>query len=234
MKEAIVLAGGKGTRLQSVTKGGQKVVVSVGNKSFLELLLERLDEEKFDRVHLALGHRAADVEKVIGNTNFKTDIHTIHETTPLGTGGAIKNALKHVSTNNVVVLNGDSFNEVNYAEILNTHRQSTADVSVLTKSVPNIDRYGEVQIGPSGKIIAFIEKTGLEKPGNINAGVYVLPGNLFDNSSPDVFSFETFLCENVDVKDICAIASKGSFIDIGVPEDYQKFISIIECKNVYK
>ena len=99
-----------------------RVIVSVCHKSFLELLLERLDEEKFDRVHLALGHRAEDVEKVIGNTNFTTDIHTIHETTPLGTGGAIKNAFKHVSANHVVVLNGDSFNEVNYSEILNTAR----------------------------------------------------------------------------------------------------------------
>lgn len=234
MKEAIVLAGGKGTRLESVTKGSQKVVVRVGNKSFLELLLERLDEEKFDRVHLALGHRAEDVEKLISNTNFTTDIHTIHETTPLGTGGAIKNALKHVSTKNVIVLNGDSFNEVSYAEILNTHRQSTSDISILTKSVSNIARFGEVQIEPSGKIIAFIEKTGLEKSGNINAGVYVVPANLFDHYSPDVFSFETFLCENVDLKDMSAIASKGIFIDIGVPDDYQKFISIIEDKNAYQ
>ena len=146
----------------------------------------------------------------------------------------IKNALKHVSTENVVVLNGDSFNVVNYAEVLNTHRQSMADISVLTKSVPNIARYGEVQIGPLGKIAAFIEKTGLKKSGNINAGVYVLPKNLFASYCKDVFSFEMYLCENIDLMDIRAVASKGSFIDIGVPEDYQKFISKLRDNNVYK
>ena len=234
MKEAVILAGGKGTRLESVTKGGQKVVVKIGTKSFLEILLERLDQEGFDKVHLALGHRAEEVERVISNTTFTLELNIIREFTPLGTGGAIKNALQQVSASDVIVLNGDSLNDVNYSHTLIEHKSSKADISVLTKFVPNVARYGEVRVGPSRQIIDFIEKTGLYKSGQINTGVYVLPKNLFDSYCQDVFSFEWFLTENVNKKNICSIASKGSFIDIGTPADYQKLISNFEDKDVYK
>ena len=147
MKEAIILAGGKGTRLRSLTKGGQKVVISVGEKSFIELLLEQLEREGFEKVHLALGYRAEEVKKVILDLNLNLDINTINEFTPLGTGGAVKNALEEVCADDVVVLNGDSLNEVNYSKILAEHKQSKADVSILAKSVPNVARYGEIQIG---------------------------------------------------------------------------------------
>ena len=82
MKEAIILAGGKGTRLRSLTKGGQKVVISVGEKSFIELLLEQLEREGFEKVHLALGYRAEEVKKVILDLNLNLDINTINEFTP--------------------------------------------------------------------------------------------------------------------------------------------------------
>jgi D-glycero-alpha-D-manno-heptose 1-phosphate guanylyltransferase len=228
MKEAIILAGGKGTRLKSVTKGGQKVVVSVGKKSFIELLIEQLDKEGFDRVHLALGYRAEEVEKVVSGLNLSLEINTIQELVPLGTGGAIKNALAQVSASDVVVLNGDSINGVSYSEILANHKKSKADISVLTKFVTNIARYGEVITGLAGNITGFNEKTGLNSAGKINSGVYVLSGKLFDNYFPKIFSLEQFLADNVGNLNMLPITSDGSFIDIGTPEDYQKFIEQIE------
>lgn len=234
MKEAIILAGGKGTRLRSVTKGGQKVVVKVGAKSFIEILLEQLDQEGFDKVHLALGYRAAEVERVISNINLTFELNTICELNPLGTGGAVKNALQQVLARDVVVLNGDSLNEVNYSSILVEHKQSKADISVLTKVVPNIARYGEVQIGPTGKILGFTEKTGSESAGQINSGVYVLSRSLFDSHHQKTFSLEQFLTNNVSCINMRAIISEGSFIDIGTPEDYQKFIMQCKDKHVYE
>ena len=234
MKEAIILAGGKGTRLRSLTKGGQKVVISVGEKSFIELLLEQLEREGFEKVHLALGYRAEEVKKVILDLNLNLDINTINEFTPLGTGGAVKNALEEVCADDVVVLNGDSLNEVNYSKILAEHKQSKADVSILAKSVPNVARYGEIQIGLEGNITEFIEKKGVNKVGKINLGVYVLRRNLFDHHNKNAFSLEQFFSDNVGCLNVRAILSEGSFIDIGTPEDYQKFIEQYKAKNVYE
>ena len=234
MKEAIILAGGKGTRLRSLTKGGQKVVISVGEKSFIELLLEQLEREGFEKVHLALGYRAEEVKKVILDLNLNLDINTINEFTPLGTGGAVKNALEEGCADDVVVLNGDSLNEVNYSKILAEHKQSKADVSILAKSVPNVARYGEIQIGLEGNITEFIEKKGVNKVGKINLGVYVLRRNLFDHHNKNAFSLEQFFSDNVGCLNVRAILSEGSFIDIGTPEDYQKFIEQYKAKNVYE
>ena len=234
MKEAIILAGGKGTRLISVTGGGQKVVVKVGSKTFLEILLEQLDSCQFDKVYLALGHCAEEVQLVISKLNLRLKLTTICEVTPLGTGGAIKNALKHVCSNNVLVLNGDSLNDINYANLLLMHKKSEADISVLTKFVSNIARYGEIKTNLKGQIISFHEKTGEQLSGIINTGAYVIPKNLFVSQILCKFSFEEFLTENVDQLNICALESEGNFIDIGTPDDYQKFVLEMSRNNVYK
>lgn len=228
MKEALILAGGKGTRLRSVTNGSQKVAVRVGNQTFIELLLKQLETEGFSQVYLALGYRADDVRKVVSQLSLNLEIHFILERTPLGTGGAVKNAMKFISGNNVLVLNGDTYNEFHYSSIINTHEQTGAHVTVLVKSVDNVSRYGEVKIGAHKTIIKFTEKTGLKKPGVINSGVYVFNKNLLKDVSQESFSLEEFLTNHVNTLLMKAVYSDGRFFDIGTPEDYQQFIELFK------
>lgn len=228
MKEALILAGGKGTRLRSVTNGGQKVAVRVGNQTFIELLLKQLEAEGFSQVYLALGYRADDVKKIVSQLSLNLEIHFILERTPLGTGGAVKNAMKFTSSNNILVLNGDTYNEFDYSSIIDTHEKTGAHVTVLVKSVDNISRYGEVKIGAHQTIIKFTEKTGLKKPGVINSGVYVFKKNLLKDVPQEAFSLEEFLTNHVNTLLMKAVYSDGRFFDIGTPKDYHQFIALLK------
>lgn len=233
IKEAIILAGGQGTRLRSITKGGQKVVVKVGKKSFLEILLDQLEQQGFQKVHLALGYRWKEVEEVILDIDLKMEINTVLEKYPLGTGGAIKNALQHISEKNVFVLNGDSLNEIKFDDVLTEHQRNRADITIVTKYVSNIARYGEIKIADSGRIVSFNEKSGVDRSGIINAGIYAIQTDLFRRWDLEKFSFEAFLQSNLNNLNIYALKTKGHFADIGTPEDYAKLIKIYKDPNVY-
>lgn len=225
MNEAIILAGGAGTRLRTVTGGGQKVVVSVGDKTFLEILIQKLRESNFKTIHLAVGYKAEEVSQVILKQSTDIQFNLIHEKKPLGTGGAIKNALEHVSSENVLVMNGDTFNELDYSVFLKQHVHSNADISILTKVVNNISRYGEVVLDRHQKIIKFREKKGKVVKGRINLGVYGLKRSIFENYREREFSIENYFTKNVRNKSIMSINSHNSFMDIGTPEDYYQFIN---------
>lgn len=235
MKEALILAGGEGRRLASVTRGGQKVVVNVGECSFLETIIDRLYRNGFSLLHLAVGYRAQEVAEVVSQLRLEgLDFNLIYEAVPLGTGGAVKNALPNIESECFLVLNGDSYNDVDYSEILNTHRASSADASILTKRVPNVARYGTISVNDSGRITSFNEKTGVQAEGVINAGVYVFRSGVFSNYSPVSFSLEDFLSKQVNTLNVQALESPGDFIDIGIPEDFQQFKERLKSKNVHK
>ena len=223
MKEAIILAGGRGTRLSSITRGGQKVVVKIGEQTFIEYLLKRLQRGGFNRIYIAVGYRSEEVEKVIARLELDIDFKIIHENKPLGTGGAIKNAMQQVNSEEILVLNGDSYNDFDYGILLSNHQKSKADISVLTKRVENVARYGEVRVSQNGRVLEFLEKTGIKKSGIINLGVYGIKTTIFENFKSKRFSMEQFLTDHVGSFNIFSIPSTGEFIDIGTPDDYQKF-----------
>lgn len=143
------------------------------------------------------------------------------EETPLGTGGGIREALKHCLNDNVVILNGDTFFDVDLVRLMNEHIRMDSYLTVALKSMRNFERYGAVELATDGHIIAFHEKTYCSA-GLINGGVYVIDRvKLSMNEYPEKFSFETEVMEKqCEVGTLHGITSDGYFKDIGIPSDY--------------
>lgn len=225
MRECIILAGGFGTRLQSVVSDVPKCMAKVAGKPFLEYLFRYLENQKVDHVILSLGYMADLVvdwlENVRASYNFK--ISYVIEKKPLGTGGAIKLAFEKVSAQNAFVINGDTFFDVNMASLTEVFEQSQADILIALKPLSDFDRYGSVQLDDSMRIVQFEEKKYI-KEGLINGGVYLISGNIFSKLSlPDNFSFEKDIME-AHLKDLYIYGSiqDNYFIDIGIPSDFEK------------
>jgi D,D-heptose 1,7-bisphosphate phosphatase len=220
--EAIVLAGGFGTRLQSVVNNVPKPMADINGKPFLEYILEFLKKNSITRVILSIGYKKEVIESYFGK-KFK-DIEIIYskENEPLGTGGAIKKALSLCKEENVFVLNGDTFFDLDLAELMNKHIKYSADVTLSLKKMYEFDRYGKVLV-EKNRVVGFTEKT-FTKKGFVNGGIYVVKNNLL-NCLEDKFSFEKdFLEQKFKNLKIYSYVSKSYFIDIGVPEDYKKAI----------
>jgi len=220
--EAIVLAGGFGTRLQSVVKDVPKPMADVNGKPFLQYLLDILIVHGVTRVILSVGYKKEAIEKFFTNQYKNLEIVYSKEDDPLGTGGAIKQAFTLVKEQSVFVLNGDTFLNVNLHELHNKHIALQSDITLSLKKMYDFDRYGSVTV-EGEYVVSFNEKKFLQQ-GLINGGVYMLNKTFLDNY-PSKFSFETDVLEQSkgNLK-IGFIQTDGYFIDIGIPSDYQKAI----------
>ena len=232
--DSIILAGGLGTRLRKVVSDLPKPMVSINGKPFLDLILSLLNKcGSIERVVLAVGYMADKIiERYEKSSEYSFEILFSVEEKLLGTGGAIKNALKYTETNNVLVLNGDSFVEVDLYDFLKKHLQTNADMTIVLKELKNTNRYGSVKIDEDNKITCFEEKkTGLSK-GLINAGVYMIKETLFDSiKEQTVISLENELLPVFIKKNVFGYIGKGKFIDIGIPETYRIADKYL-CKEV--
>jgi len=223
MKEAIVLAGGLGTRLRNITGVTPKSMVQIAGRPFLEYMLDYLLENNIEKVILAVGYQGESIESYFRNEYKAIDIIYSYEERPLGTGGAIINALALVESDNVFVLNGDSIFRVNLANLKKFHLEQGADITISVKPLKNYDRYGTVVLDEKFKVIGFKEKV-FTADGLINGGVYVVNKmKLVAMTFPESFSFERELLES-KLKDIGEYGYEvdAYFRDIGVPEDYDK------------
>jgi len=220
--QAIILAGGLGTRLRNVVPDIPKVMASVNNQPFLNYLLNFLSKNNIKNVILATGYLHHKLEAYYRTSYKNIKIDYSVENKLLGTGGAIKKAFGKVSLEDVLIMNGDSFFEVNIGEMFIMHKNSTSDLTMALKPMYNISRYGSVKIDNT-KVISFEEKKK-QKFGYINGGVYLANKFLFDKFElPDKFSFEEdFLKRFTSKLEIYAFISDTYFIDMGIPEDYEK------------
>ena len=222
--DAIILAGGKGTRLSDVVNNVPKPVAPVNGRPFLDILLSQLNSFSFIKnVVLAIGYKSEviiDRYKNCQNYNFKI-IFSI-ENKLLGTGGAIKNALALTDTDDVLILNGDSYVEVAIEDLLKFHKNKNALLTIVLKEVDNADRYGSIEIDDKKRIISFKEKSSAKKSALINAGMYISKRTLL-NSIEDVreISFEKEILPELIRNNVYGYVVKGKFIDIGVPESYR-------------
>lgn len=222
-KECIILAGGFGTRLQSVVKYVPKCMAEVAGKPFLFYLLKYISKQNFDHIILSLGYKSEIIIDWLNKQNLQTKISYVEEQEPLGTGGAIKFAFNEVVSEEAVIINGDTFFNINTNQLYNFHQINNADITIALKPMINFDRYGSVQINDQNRIIRFNEKQFCEK-GLINGGIYLIKKEIFDNTDlPQKFSFEKDILEG----EVNKIAMYGDiqdtyFIDIGIPSDYEK------------
>ncbi|MCK5897987.1 MAG: nucleotidyltransferase family protein [Methylococcales bacterium] len=219
--QAIILAGGFGTRLQSVVKEVPKPMADINGYPFLKYLLDSLAKQGFKKIILSVGYKQAIIKDYFKDRYLEMEIIYSSEDTPLGTGGAIVKALKLTDSECVYILNGDSFFEIDLQEMQKAHLSSKADITLATKVMQNFDRYGTITLEKM-RVIAFEEKK-YHRDGLINAGIYCINPILFnDFQTQPKFSFETdFLENNLSRLQVNSFESTGYFIDIGIPEDYQ-------------
>jgi D-glycero-alpha-D-manno-heptose 1-phosphate guanylyltransferase len=220
--EAIILAGGLGTRLRSRIRDVPKSMAPVAGRPFLEILLDRLIDQGCDRFVLSVGYLRQVIIDAFGENYRGVPLSYAVEDTPLGTGGAIRLALKQVVEPSVLVLNGDTYLDANFAAMLSLHASAGRPMTMAVTRVPDVARYGGVTIA-EGQVTGFIEK-GQSGGGWINAGVYVLDNTFsWPENLETPFSFETdVLVPRVNQLHAAAFACDGQFLDIGVPEDLDR------------
>ncbi len=220
--EAIILAGGFGTRLRSRLTDLPKAMAPIAGRPFLEFLLDRLVAAGASRVILSVGHLRQIILDRIPLDYRGIQIKFAIEQSPLGTGGAIRHAMREVQEPSVLVMNGDTYVDVDLAGMVKKHRIERSIMTIAVTYVDDAARYGGVII-QDGKVIGFAEK-GKFGPSWINAGTYVLSSDFpWPASLPTRFSFE----EDVMVPLVAEIRPAafpyaGCFLDIGVPEDLDR------------
>jgi D-glycero-alpha-D-manno-heptose 1-phosphate guanylyltransferase len=222
--EAIILAGGLGTRLREVVKDTPKCLASINGNPFLYYIIKSLQQNNIARFIFSLGYLSQDVLLFL-ETNFSgLNYCYVIEDEPLGTGGAIKLALKKANQDLVVITNADTYFNFNLNELINLHIFKKAIVSIALVEMQNYDRYGTVLMNEDGLVVEFIEKKFNEK-GTINAGFYCIDKSHFIDTTTtmNTFSFEKdYIEKEVFGNKIYGFLFRGTFIDIGIPEDYYK------------
>jgi D-glycero-alpha-D-manno-heptose 1-phosphate guanylyltransferase len=223
------LAGGLGTRLSSVVPNCQKVVAPIEGKPFLERLLKKLQEDGISKIVLALGYRSEDVINSICKKNFnRLTLLTSIEPRPLGTGGAIKNSISFVETEDVIVVNGDSLIDFPIGKLIEFHRKNKSILSMLICHVEDAGRYGSVGINKKNQIISFHEKNNSNEPGYINAGVYIM-SKVFISELPSCpHSLEKFILPNLCGRGFYGLKTNANFIDIGTPQDFKRAANVLK------
>ncbi len=228
-KEAIVLAGGLGTRLKGVISDIPKPMAPVYNQPFLKYIFDYLIEQGIERVILSVGYKYEVIKRFFGERYLSLELIYSVEKTPLGTGGGMRLAIDYLKLDYVFIINGDTFFDVNLKDMERFSVLNNSDLCLALKPMKEFDRYGSVVLG-ADKILSFKEKQWVEE-GLINGGVYHVRSNFFDGfSSGEKFSFEQDLMEKqVGKKNISGFISDTYFIDIGIPEDYKQ--ANIDFKN---
>ena len=163
IREAIVLAGGFGTRLQTVVKEVPKPMAPVAGKPFLQYILDYLIAHKVTHVVLAVGYLRETIIDYFGDNYQSLSITYAVEENPLGTGGGILNACKQIKGDNVFVINGDTFFDVDLVELSAFHETNNALLTVALKNMKKFDRYGTVETDNDGRIVGFLEKKYLDE-----------------------------------------------------------------------
>lgn len=219
--EAIVLAGGFGTRLRYVVSDVPKPMASVCNKPFLEYILNYLCNNGISRVVMGTGYKHEAIEAYFGTNYGNIELVYSVEDTPLFTGGAIKKALKSCNESYVYVINGDTFFDVDLTAMYQFHVEQQSDLTIAIKYMEQFERYGTLELN-GARITGFREKQ-TKDVGYINGGIYLMHKDLLEQIAEEKFSFESdFMEKKVKELSFTAFESKGYFIDIGIPEDYAK------------
>ena len=221
--EAIILAGGLGTRLRDTVPDLPKCMAPVSGKPFLFFVIRYLLSQGIEKFIFSLGYKRELIKEYL-NAQYPTlNIQYSIEEEQLGTGGAILQACKKVMGKNVMVINGDTLYKVNAEELIHFHEQHNADCTLALKPMHNFDRYGVVELNEDLSIKSFQEKKYYEK-GYINGGVYILNAEKFQHEDlPVKFSFEKdYLETSYSKRKIIGLIQNEYFIDIGIPEDYAR------------
>jgi len=228
-----ILAGGLGTRLRSVVSDRPKVLASVRGKPFLAYLLDQLLAAGVGRVVLLTGYRGEQIEAEFGARYRGLSLAYSQESAPLGTAGALRFAADHLfpaatagttsAVDGVLVLNGDSYCDTDFAKFRAFHERERADASLVLAQVSDTSRFGKVETTASHRLQRFVEKQEAGGAGWINAGIYLLNRDLIEQiPAGRAVSIEREMFPQW-LQDGCLLGfrSEGAFLDIGTPETYR-------------
>ena len=222
--KAVLLVGGLGTRLRSLVASAPKPLAPVGDRPFLTLLIRQLQGQGIRQLVMCSGYLADQIEVEFGDgRDLGVAIEYSRETQPLGTAGAVKLAQTHLEgVSEFLVMNGDSFLEIEFDQLIRFHREHGGLATVAVVPVENAGRYGTVRADSSDRVAAFSEKTGNDASGLINAGVYVFSRALLDQIPTGPSSLEKDIFPRILDQGVYAAEQRGMFIDIGTPGDYAR------------
>jgi D-glycero-alpha-D-manno-heptose 1-phosphate guanylyltransferase len=221
IKEAIILAGGLGTRLRNAVPDLPKCMAPVAGRPFLFNIINYLRSQGIEKFIFSLGYKHEVIEEYLHSQFSALTYKCVVEEEPLGTGGAIKLACSKANEENVLVTNGDTLFKISIDDLAALHHDNAADVTLALKPMTNFERYGIVETNENNFITKFREKQFC-KQGNINGGVYLLNViHFMENDWPPVFSFEKDFLEISRFR-LFGSVQDSYFIDIGIPEDFQR------------
>jgi NDP-sugar pyrophosphorylase family protein len=222
--DAILLCGGAGLRLRSVSGNAPKSLTNIGDRPFLELLLSQLRRHGFERAILAVGYRGDAIRQHFGDRALGLNLDYSTEATPLGTGGALRNALDLIHPDTALIMNGDSYTDADLSAFADDYRAARADFSMVVVPADGRVDVGLVSVDPFGKISGFKEKQTSPGSGQVNAGIYITTKRILGEIPAGVRAsleeelFPQWLAEG---KHLRAFRHLGECIDIGTPERYR-------------
>ncbi|MFC1606572.1 nucleotidyltransferase family protein [Candidatus Latescibacterota bacterium] len=231
--QAVILAGGFGTRLHSVSPDRQKVISEIRDRPFLLYLLEQLSVADVQSAILCTGHLGEQVESEIGSSYGDIEIIYSREKTPLGTAGAVRNTLPLLSSPDALIMNGDSYYDIELSLFIEwcTARNSLSAIALT--EVSDTKRYGQVHVDDNGCVTRFEEKNETGGPGWINAGIYFINRSILatiPDESP--VSMENRMFPALIGKGLNGYKTTGKFIDIGTPESYKEAELFFKAKTI--
>ena len=219
--EVIILAGGFGKRLQDRVNNLPKPMAPINGRPFLDYLFDYLFKNNIEKVILSVFYKFEQIKEYYKNSYKNISISYSIDSEPLGTGGAIKAALKKSSSENTLIINGDTYFNVDLECLYKYHSSKKNDITIALKKMENFDPYGTVQTNKEAKVLT-IKKRVYRKSGSIDGGIYLVKNDLFYENDDKYFSFNDFIINNINKLKIGSLLFDEVFIDIGVPNDYDK------------
>lgn len=221
--DVVILCGGLGTRLQSVLKDKPKPMADFNDRPFLDLLINFVGRFGFQRFILCTGHKGGSVREYFENKNDGKTYVISQETSPLGTAGAIKLAEPLINSDVFLVMNGDSFCEIDLTSFMSFHHSKNALASVALSTMEDVGDYGGVTLGDNDEIISFDEKKNTPSSGGVNAGVYIFKKSILDRIPADKkVSLEQELFPSLAGNRLYGFATQSRLLDIGTPERLER------------
>jgi NDP-sugar pyrophosphorylase family protein len=216
---AALLVGGLGTRLRSIVQDRNKVLAEIHGRPFLSYLLDGLNEVRIGHVVLCTGYKGELIQNELGNRYKNIDLEYSQEPTPLGTGGALALALPRLRSDPVLVMNGDSYCQVDFQQFWDFYHARHANAAIVLKQVADASRFGSVRTDHDDRIVSFDEKDSGQASGWINGGIYLLSQSWLSKiQGTKTISLERDVFPHWTGQEFFGFQSAGPFIDIGTPE----------------
>ncbi len=224
MPDAVILCGGAGLRLRSVTGDTPKAMASIAGRPFLEILLNQLKRYGFSRIILSVGHQSHVIRDYFGEESYGLELLYSFESSPRGTGGALREASNLMTTDSALVMNGDSYTDLDLSRLSFVHLKDRSDLTVVVVAQTRSDA-GSVLLDDNGRVTTFAEKQVVGSSRYLSAGIYMLNKNLacsIPNAVQISLEEQLFPLWIREGRMIRAFVHPGESIDIGTPERFRK------------